>query len=144
MFGRKVMVKDVKSWFDVIDSARYGSSPPLAFTMAMGSKTVRPYRKPPSSQRAVEGSKPLSSVSMPNVSEPPRFGLAVEIPLRPGPLVPAAPATPASPRAPATAAPAPSTSPPARNDRRSYDCVITTPQGLDPTRNALVREVTTS
>ena len=44
--------------------------------MAIGSKTVRPYRKPPSSQRAVEGLKPLSSVSMPKVSEPPRLGLA--------------------------------------------------------------------
>ena len=42
MLGRRVMVKDVKSSFDVIDSARYGSTPPAAFTMAMGSKTVRP------------------------------------------------------------------------------------------------------
>ena len=42
MPGRSVMVKDVKSAFDVIDSARYGSTPPAAFTMAMGSKTVRP------------------------------------------------------------------------------------------------------
>ena len=42
MPGRRVMVKAVKSSFDVIDSARYGSTPPAAFTMAMGSKTVRP------------------------------------------------------------------------------------------------------
>ena len=42
MFGRRVMVKAVKSAFDVIDSARYGSTPPAALTMAMGSKTVRP------------------------------------------------------------------------------------------------------
>ena len=42
MPGRKVMVKDVKSAFDVIDWARYGSTPPDALTMAMGSKTVRP------------------------------------------------------------------------------------------------------
>src|SRR6516165_8726016 len=62
--------------------------------MAIGSKTARPYRKPPSSQRAVAGLKPLSSVSMPMVSDPPRFGLAVEIPLRPGPLVVLAPAIP--------------------------------------------------
>ena len=42
MPGRKVMVKEVKSSFEVIDSARYGSTPPAALTMAMGSKTVRP------------------------------------------------------------------------------------------------------
>ena len=42
MPGRSVMVNAVKSSFDVIDSARYGSTPPAAFTMAIGSKTVRP------------------------------------------------------------------------------------------------------
>ena len=42
MLGRRVMVKAVKSAFDVIDSARYGSTPPAALTMANGSKTVRP------------------------------------------------------------------------------------------------------
>src|SRR5450631_3881619 len=65
---------------------------------------------------------------MPKVSEPPRFGLALEIPFLPGPLVCAASVTP--PKAPSMAALAPSASPPARNDRRSTDCVIATPQGL--------------
>ena len=42
MPGRSVMVNDVKSAFEVIDWARYGSTCPAAFTIAMGSKTVRP------------------------------------------------------------------------------------------------------
>ena len=141
--GRRLMVKAVKSALEVIDSARYGSTPPEALTMAMGSMTERPYRNPPSSQRAVEGSKPLSSVSMPKVSEPPLTGLAVEIPFSPGPLVWFAPASPSSP--PRIAAPAPSASPPAMNDRRSKDCVIANPHCLDPhCYGSVARQVTTS
>src|SRR5580700_4553682 len=64
---------------------------------------------------------------MPKVTEPPIFGFFVLMPLRPGPLVTLAPARP-SPNVPARAAPAPSASPPARNDRRSNPCDIATPQ----------------
>src|ERR1700722_13480092 len=67
---------------------------------------------------------------MPMVTEPPRFGFALDIPFSPTPLVWAAPASPSRP--PTKAAPAPSASPPAMNDRRSKDCVIANPQGLDP------------
>ena len=42
MPGRRVMVKTVKSGFEVIDWARYGSTLPAAVTMAIGSNTVRP------------------------------------------------------------------------------------------------------
>ncbi len=55
--------------------------------MARGSKTVRAYITPTSSNRAVVGLKPDSSASTPKTSEPPLLGLALEMPLCPGPLV---------------------------------------------------------
>src|SRR5580698_4252629 len=69
---------------------------------------------------------------MPKVTDPPRFGLAVVMPLRPEPFVWDAPARPVLPRAPAATAPAPRATPPARKDCRPNDCDIATPQGFDP------------
>src|ERR1700683_2424281 len=65
---------------------------------------------------------------MPQGTEPPIFGWAVLMLLRPGALVMLAPPTPASPRVPARTAPAPRARPPARNARRSNSCDIATPQ----------------
>src|ERR1700722_1587633 len=85
--------------------------------MVSGSKTVRAYITPTSSNRAVVGLNPHSSASTPKTSEPPFLGLAFEIPFRPGPLVDAAPATP-SPRADAPASPAAVAAAPTSNVRR--------------------------
>ena len=96
-FGRTVIVQAVLSALGVTDSARYGSQAPWALMMVNGSKTVRAYITPTSSNRAVVGLNPDSSASTPNTNEPPFLGVAFEMPFRPGPLVEAAPATP-SPR----------------------------------------------
>src|ERR1700689_3083672 len=62
---------------------------------------------------------------MPKVMDPPRFGLAFEMPLRPGPLVSDAPAH--SESMPRAATPAPRATPPARNDRRPNACDMANP-----------------
>ena len=96
--------------------------------MARGSKTVRAYMTPMLSNRAVVGLKPCSSAVVPKISEPPLLGLAVEMPLWPGPLVTAHRQGPvrtgASPARAHAAAPAAAAAECARNDLRSIDRAI--------------------
>src|ERR1700729_3361141 len=88
--------------------------------MVSGANTVRAYMTPTSSKRAWVGSKPDSSASTPNTSEPPCLGVLELTPLRPGPLV-VAPARSSSPTpsAPAPATPAAAAAPPNSTWRRS-------------------------
>ena len=94
----------------------------MAVTATSGSKTVAPYMYPFPSHRSKIGLNPDSSELVPKTSEPPRFGVRVDIPLRPGPLVESAvsaPAVPGSrvPPEPTASAPAAAT-PAAKKNRR--------------------------
>ena len=103
--GRSVTVHDVYDAFGTIDWARYGATFPLVVMMASGSKTVRAYITPTLSKRAVAGLNPCSSAVVPKITDPPRFGLAAETPLRPGPFVTAPDGPSMNRRSPAAVAP---------------------------------------
>ena len=91
---------------------------------------------PTSSKRAWVGSKPDSSASTPKMSEPPFFGVFLDTPLRPGPLVdgagdavepsPSAPMPPPRPRPPLRRPPA------ASDDRISRPSVLHFPEPSGP------------